>query len=101
MDIMWENPPEKRKRAGKWEEVFNALRANPGRWAKLSEGKDRNSHSLAGRLRTEYNGDDEFEIISQTTEAVDGVNQAGVWARYISPADPGELETVTEMEREE
>ncbi len=82
VNLEWENPPEKRKRTGKWQPVFAALKDNPNRWAKLSEGKDRNSHSLAGRLRTVY-GKDEYEIISQTTDPVDGVQQAGVWARYI------------------
>lgn len=87
MEIQWEDPPDKRRRTGKWSAIFAELRKNYNRWAKLSEGKDRNSHSLAGRLRAEYNKDNEFEIISQTTEPIKGVKQAGVWARYIIMPD--------------
>ena len=82
--MQWEDPPQKQKRSGKWSAIFEELRANPGRWAKLAQGKDRNSHSLAGRLRAQFNGEDEFEIISQKTEPIDDVDQAGVWARFVS-----------------
>lgn len=84
MDIIWEAPPEKGTRRSKWASVFNTLRDNPDRWAKLYEGKDRNAHSLAGRLRKTYGG--EFEIQSRTLDPVDGVKQAGVYARYVAAA---------------
>jgi len=81
VDMIWDNPPEKRNRTSKWAVVAQKLRENPGRWAKLSESKDRNAHSLAGRLRTTFG--DGFEVISQTTGTnEDGVKQAGVWARF-------------------
>ncbi len=78
MNIQWEDPPTKKKRQGKWEPIFDILRQNPMKWAKLSEGKDRNSHSLAGRLRKQFNDNEDFEIVSQTISP----EVAGVWARY-------------------
>lgn len=77
----WEDPPEKQKREGKWAEVFARLRERPNKWAKIAEGKDRDSHSLAGRLRTQFGPD--YEIRSQLTGSMNGVKQAGVWARYV------------------
>lgn len=80
MKIEWDTPPEKQKREGKWQEVFDQLRDNPGKWAKLYESKDRNAHSLAGRLRAQFGSD--YEVRSQLTGTKNGVKQAGVWARY-------------------
>jgi hypothetical protein len=74
----WQDPPEKSARSSKWSKVFDQLRNNPNRWAKIYEGKDRNAHSLAGRLRKQYGSD--YEIKSTKMPEKDGV--AGVWARY-------------------
>ncbi len=86
VDMIWDTPPDKGKRTGKWQLVFDELKANPGKWAKLSESKDRNAHSLAGRLRKGHGSD--FEIVSRTIAPRGGVKQAGVWARY-QPAQLG------------
>lgn len=40
VSINWEEPPvESIKRVNKWDEIASALRANPGRWAKVAENK--------------------------------------------------------------
>ncbi len=87
MDIVWDTPPDKGTRTSKWETVGAALKDNPGKWAKLYEDKDRNAHSLAGRLRPKFGSD--FEVISRMTGTKDGVKQAGVWARYNPTTHPG------------
>ena len=81
-EIKWEDPPDKAARKGKWASVFDQLNANPNKWARLYEGKDRNAHSLAGRLRKSYGSD--YEIRSRKT----GDGTAGVWARYVPASDP-------------
>ena len=87
MDMIWDTPPEKGTRTGKWATVATELKANPTKWAKLRESKDRNAHSLSARLRNAW-GDD-YEVISRTIapKIVDGEleKQAGVWARYVGP----------------
>lgn len=76
--MQWEAPPDKGKKQTKWSKVADELRDNPGKWAKLSQGKSRNAHSLAGRLRAKWGT--EYEVKSQMLPELD--NQAGVWARY-------------------
>jgi len=87
MNIQWEAPPEKGRRRSKWSNIFKVLKENPDKWAKLYQGKDRNAHSLAGRLNKSYGG--EFEILSRTLDPIEVngemVKQAGVYARYVPP----------------
>jgi hypothetical protein len=77
--LEWQDPPEKSARSSKWSKVFDQLAVNKDRWAKLYEGKDRNAHSLAGRLRKQYGKD--YEI--KSTKIPDHAGTAGVWARYV------------------
>jgi len=91
--IEWQDPPKKRKREGKWQEIFDQLKENPGRWAKIKTAKDRNAHSLAGRLRTQFGSD--YEIRSQLVESNDGVKIAGVWARYVPQDTPSSLNNLS------
>ena len=92
----WEDPPENTERNKKWDTTFQQLKKNPGRWAKLYEGKDRNAHSLAGRLRKNYPG---YEIKSQTLAPdEDGEKQAGVWARYNEPEELSVLDVEKAIE---
>lgn len=88
MTMQWESPPTKGRRKGKWDRVFAELKANPGRWARLYLGLDRNAHSLAGRLRSKRG--DEFTIVSRTVEELGeaGEKQAGVWAMYRPEEEP-------------
>lgn len=97
MTLEWSEPPSSARRRGKWSNVFKDLKAKPGEWAKLSEGKPRNCYSLAGRLRKLGEGD--YEITSRTT----GEDEAGVWGRYIGhlnalEAEIGEIETGADEE---
>ncbi len=75
----WEDPPESAERERKWDATFDDLKQNPERWAKLFVGKDRNAHSLGGRLRKLY---PDYEIMTRTVKKKKNVKQAGVWARY-------------------
>ena len=79
----WEDPPDK-VRSKKWDETFRQIKEHSNKWAKLFEGKDRNAHSFAGRLRKDY---PEYEIKSQTLPPIDGKKQAGVWARFNAVSD--------------
>ena len=92
MDFIWDNPPDKGTRTGKWSSVALELREHPTKWAKLYEGKDRNAHSLAARLRLNDSFGDEFEIISRTVapKNINGeiVKQAGVWVKFVGEAPP-------------
>lgn len=75
--MKWEAPPDKGPRSTKWSKIFAELKANPDRWANLYNGKTRNAHSLAGRLRKQYG--EGYKITSQTV----GDGDAGVWAKYL------------------
>ncbi len=97
MTMEWSEPPAARRR-GKWSKVFQDLQTKPGEWAKLYEGKSRNSYSLAGRLRRIGEGD--YEFTSRTVgENEAGEVQAGVWGRYIGHLTELEAQ-ITEVEIE-
>lgn len=79
VDVNWDEPPAKRGgnatgRRGKYDAVFKALQADPGRWAKV--GNRRPSASQGTWLRKRYPG---FDVKGASSE-VDGLYT--FWARW-------------------
>ena len=87
MTMEWSDPPNPTRR-GKWSPMIDELEVNPGKWAKLSEGRKRNTYSLAGRLRKEAGPG--FEFTSRTL----GEDLAGVWGRYVGDANEPQVAPV-------
>jgi hypothetical protein len=83
MELKWEEPDVSRRK-GKYGPIFEALRANPGRWAVFAE---RATRGTAGAIKQgNYKGirQDEFDAMQ---EAIPGSAEVKVYARYIGDAD--------------
>jgi hypothetical protein len=83
----WSEPPTP-SRQGKWGPIYKELEARPSEWAKISEGRKRNTYSLASRLRKEAGPG--FEFTSRTL----GEDLAGVWGRYVGDANEPQVAPV-------
>lgn len=79
-DLQWIEPPSKGRRGakpGKWSEIANTLRGNPGAWALVS-GEEGSSGSRARAMPA-----DEYDVTSRVRE--DG--RYDVYARYVGDAE--------------
>ena len=77
----WNDPPALKRKASKWEPVALALRANPGKWAKIvTEGNTGVSVSIRqGELRC-FKPAGSFEV---RVANMSGVWVGDVYARYV------------------
>lgn len=86
MDIQWEDPPEDRRihKKGKYRPTLDALRANPGSWARVAEFDGIQSASATAAsiksgavLGSAPKGS--FEAVSRVLPD----DRGGVWARFV------------------
>ena len=89
--LEWSDPPKARQGPkGKWSAIFAELKAQPGTWAKLYEGKARNAYSLTGRLKKQAG--EGFQFVSRSLNDQTGVaiedRIAGVWGQYSEDSLP-------------
>lgn len=80
--LVWENPPEKTNKPGKYAGLAAALKANPGKWAVVrtyTSGEGKRAWGFAGAIRSGKFADlrDGFESVART---IDG--QVRVYVRY-------------------
>lgn len=82
MSLKFQDPPQDRRIATQWDEIFEELRKNPGKWALIKEGM--NSPATAGNLRRGvYKGSTpgEFEATTRSREE-NGKKVVDIYARY-------------------
>jgi len=87
--IAWEDPPSNRRRKGRdWSPVAADLKAHPGKWARIFEGKA--SRSLAGNISMgvlkAFQPKNSFQGAARQHDG-----EVTIWARYVG--ENGEYDT--------
>jgi hypothetical protein len=84
MPIQWEEPPQSQTGGGKYDELAEELRRNPGRWAKLGTYDTGQAANIRdGRLRA-FRPAGAFEAVSRNGRTDgEGRRQADIYVRYV------------------
>ena len=81
-DLVWEAPPEKKRRT-KYGPIVEELKKNQGRWARVRVvGQASSGWSVRKSLLTAAGNDEALEVV---TGKIDGEDNYAVWARYRTP----------------
>lgn len=80
IDIVWEAPPERRRRT-MYDDVLPQLKKQQGRWARLRVLKVKAAHGARQNFITITNGDPRWEAVVRPVEG-DSDGNYGLWVRY-------------------